>query len=307
MKKGFLLLAVLGCCGGWLAAQEIHVTGQQVPAAASFAQPYDVRFELSHTPGYAVALDTEHLPKDFDLLQASSQTLSPGTAAYDLRFLPFTLGKSTFTAVTFTLQGPSGEKALAQGTSRPQAVEIKPVQFFKEKTLRDIRPPYIPGNGWIWLLCVLILGLVVYFAWRFGRKLRTAPAAGLPGEPDTRPADEIALSKIQILLQSGLWERAEYKLFYLELGDILREYFWRRFGLDVSANTSVELLRRARKLPVMQPLLPALRGYLDEADLVKFARAIPTETQMHAQVQTLQQLVRRTSPRPVELKEAPHD
>lgn len=306
MKK-WLLLLIAFSCGGWLAAQEIHVTAQQVPAEASFAQPYDVRFKLSHTPGYAVELDTEHLPADFDLLQASSQTLSPGTAAYDLRFLPFALGKSTFTAVTFTLQEAPGGKTLAQGTSQPQPVEIKPVQFFKEKTLRDIRPPYIPGNGWIWLLCAVVLGLIIYFARRFWRDVHTAQAAGLPEEQDTRPADEIALSKIQILLQSGLWERAEYKLFYLELGDILREYFWRRFGLDVSADTSVELLRRARKLPVMQPLLPALRGYLDEADLVKFARVIPTEPQMHAHVQTLQQLVRQTSPQPVELKESAHD
>ncbi len=305
MKKWLLLLAALGC-GGGLAAQEIHITAQQVPQETSFAQPYDVRFELSHTPGYAVALDTERLPEEFDLLQASSQTLSPGTASYDLRFLPFTLGKSTFT-VTFTLQAQPGGEALAQAASQPQTVEIKPVKFFKEKTLRDIRPPYIPASYWIWLLCAGVLGLVIYFVRRFCKRLHAAQAARLAEVQDTRPADEIALSKLQILLQSGLWEKAEYKLFYLELSDILREYFWRRFGLDVSADTSVELLRRARKLAVLQPLLPALRGYLDEADLVKFARAIPTEPQMQAHVHFLQQLVRQTSPQPAELKEGPHD
>ncbi len=282
-------------------AQEISFTAQTMPDRVSFAQPFDASFEIAYTPGYILELDRDELPEGFELTRSEKRPLSPGTAAYDVTLMPFTLGPSTFT-VTFLLKDQEGGRTLAQASSDTKTLSVQPVQYFKEKTLRDIRPPYIPSNRLIWLLCALVLALIVYFARRWWRDVREDRAL-LRAERDTRPADIIALSKIQILLQSGLWEKAEYKLFYSELDAILREYFWRRFGLDVSSDTSAELLRRARNVKELGPLLAALKEYVQSSDLVKFARLIPPAELMRRDVHNVQTLVKQTAPRPAETKE----
>ncbi len=283
------------------AARRISLTAQHIPQQASFANAFDVRFELAYEPGYVTELDKETLPEGFKLTAEKQEKLSPGTVAYQLTFLPFTLGVSTFTAVSFDLKEQSGGRTLAQVASEAQKIEVHPVNYFKEKTLRDIRPPYIPSSWLIWLLCLIVLGLIIYFLRRFYLETR-ARRMEIKQAVDNRPADVIALSKIEALLQSGLWEKAQYKVFYIELGDILREYFWRRFHQDVSSDTSAELLRRARKIPQLTPLFAKLREYLNSSDLVKFAKVIPSQDTMQQDVNTVREIVRETSPR--ELKEA---
>ena len=284
------------------AGSRINLTAQQVPQQTSFAAAFDTRFELSHTPGYVVELDKETLPEGFELTAEKQEKLSPGTVAYDLTFMPFTLGVSTFTAVTFNLKEQTGGQTLASARSEQVQIDVKPVKYFDEQTLRDIRPPYIPSSLLIWLLCLLVLGLIIYFAWYFYKEIQTR-ARELSHAQDNRPADEIALSKIEALLQSGLWERAQYKMFYIELGDILREYFWRRFKQDVSSDTSAELLRRARRIPQLKNLLLPLREYLNSSDLVKFAKVIPAQQTMRQDVGTVQKLVKETTPRPEQAQE----
>ncbi len=280
----------------------LAIIAQDIPAETPFAAPFDVHFEMAHTPGQVVELNKETLPQNFELTAEKNQALSPGTVAYDLTFVPFTLGVSTFTAVQFDLKEQAGGKTLFSAQSEEKQIDVKPVSYFKEKTLRDIRPPYIPTNLLIWLMVLIVLGLIVYFARRFWKDAR-ARHIQLKAVQDNRPADVIALSKIETLLQSGLWEKAQYKLFYIELGDILREYFWRRFHQDVSSDTSAELLRRARKTPQLAPLLQVLREYLNSSNLVKFAKVVPSQDTMHQDVNAVQTLVKKTSPQAVELKE----
>ena len=279
------------------AGNTLSLTAQHIPQQTPFAAVFDTRFELAHTPGYVVELDKETLPEGFELTAEKKETLSPGTVAYDLTFMPFTLGPSTFTAVTFNLKNQTGGRTLTAAQSEQVQIDVQPVKYFDEQTLRDIRPPYIPPSLFIWLLCLLVLGLIIYLAWYFYKELQTR-ARELAQAQDNRPADIIALSKIEALLQSGLWERAQYKMFYIELGDILREYFWRRFRQDVSSDTSAELLRRARKIPQLKNLLLPLREYLNSSDLVKFAKAIPSQQTMQQDVGVVQKLVKETAPRP---------
>jgi len=305
MKKYFLLLISCFILSATLFAQSLELTGQNIAEEASFAQPFEVRFELSYPPDTQVILDKNSLPTDFALAKENAEIPTPGTITYDLTFLPFTLGPSTFTAVNFFLQNKQGE-TIGQTVSQAVAVEVQPVQFFKDKEMRDIRPPYIPGS---WLLLILgivllalLIAMIIYLAHRRKQHIQKTSQ-----EQDNRPADVIALSKLNLLLQSGLWEKAQYKLFYIELGEILREYFWRRFRLDVSADTSTELLRRTRSVPELAPLYAQLRDYLKSSDLVKFAKYIPDADTMQKDVNIVQKTIQQTAPVPLaatETKEA---
>ena len=305
MKK-YLILPLLFSCFSTLAwAQEINILSEQIPQQTTFAKPFDVRFEVGHTTGYVVEVEKKSLPANFELIQEEIKPLSPATQAYDFTFIPFTLGVSTFTAVTFQLKESAGGKVLAEAQTEVKNITVQPVKFYDEKTLRDIRPPYIPASLLIWLLCALAAIILFWTIKHFYRTVKEDHLA-LKAQQDNRPADVIALSKIQLLLQSGLWEKKQYKLFYIELGEILKEYFQRRFSLDVSSDTSAELLRRAKTVPELTRMLMPLREYLTSSDLVKFAQVVPSADAMQKDVQAVQDLVRETTPKPIITKEEPH-
>ena len=291
MKKTvFFLLFLAGTLP--LAAQEISVVEKHAPQTVPFAQPFALQFILSHTPGYEVTVNEESLSGDFEITQVSSSDNSPGTITYDFTALPFTLGKTTFT-VTFELTQDG--KPFAD-TQQEVFIEVPRAKTFDDPNLREIRPPHIP-SGWLtWLLAAILLGSLIYVWYYWYKRLHQRALAVLP-QQDTRPGNVIALSKIDALLDSGLWENQQYKLFYITLSDILREYLWRQFHIDASADTTAELLRRVKNMPQMSSLMYQLRDFLSSGDLVKFAKAIPSEQIRDKDVKLLREIIVETAPK----------
>ena len=292
MKKIFLLLGILTIAPLYAHAQEISIAEARAAQSVPFAQPFALQFVLSHTPGYEININQESLSKDFEITQINTISNSPGTQTYDLTALPFVLGKSTFT-ITFELMQDG--KAVAQ-TQESVNIKITRAETFNDQNLREIRSPRIP-SGWLaWLLGILCLGILIYI-WRYWyKKLHERPHAVLQ-EQDTRPGNVIALSKIDALLDSGLWENQQYKLFYITLSDILREYLWRQFGVDASADTTAELLRRVKNMPQMAHFMYQLKDFLSSGDLVKFAKAVPSEQIRDKDVKLLREFIMETAPK----------
>ncbi len=291
MRKTIFLLLVLFSVTFSVHAQEISVTDAQVPQKAAFAQPFEAVYTLSHSPDYDVAVDEKTLPADFEITQAVFTRQTPQSGQYRFTVLPFTLNKSTFT-LTFLLQ-QNGQTA-AQVTNE-QPIEIARVPTFNDKKLREIRAPRIPFSWLPWMILAAFIAGIIYLIKRLTRKPAEKPLA-VRFAPDNRPCDEIALSQIDALLDSGLWERKEYKVFYITLSDILREYLWRRFQADTSADTSVELLRRVKHIPALQPFLPKLKEFLNSSDLVKFAKLEPEEPARNRDIGQLREIVQGTAP-----------
>ena len=291
MKKS-IFLSIFLLATSAAAAQEINVVERRAPQAVPFAQPFALQFILSHTPGYEVTLDEDSLSKDFEITQLSSSENSPGTVSYDVTAQPFILGKSTFT-VTFNLV--QNGKTFA---SAPEEIfiDVARAKTFNDPNLREIRSPHIPASWLMWLLALLLLAALGYTGYYWYRRLHErARRVDIP--EDTRPGNVIALSKIDALLDSGLWENQQYKLFYITLSDILREYLWRQFHIDASADTSAELLRRVKAMPQMAPLMYQLREFLSSGDLVKFAKAIPNEQIRDKDVTALRKIIVETAPK----------
>ncbi len=282
---------------------EIALTEQNVPKEAVFAQPVEISFSFSHTPGYRVEIDKNTLPKDFEFSALSGTAGSPGTFTYTLTAFPFALKEAALTPVTFLLNNAEGQTAARVQTDEAK-ITVTKAKTFQDNNLREIRDPQAPYAWfkWVWLA----LALAALFAgWRYWKN-KQPKALRLEDAPDNRPCDEIALSKLDALVQSGLWERREYKIFYLTLTDILREYLLRRFQIDTSADTSAEMLRRvkARGQEQLTPLLPKLRVFLTSSDLVKFARAVPPEELRNRDVNVVREVVDSTAERGQELAPA---
>ena len=291
MKKlGFVFLIILA---GPLVAQELQLAEEHFPQTADFGKPFQAQFVLSHAPGAKVEINPESLSKEFPVTAQTKEDSSPATTVYDLTVLPLTLNASTFT-ITFDLLGGNEPEQL----KKEYPITVKEVSIFKDKKFREIRDPHLPWSWLTWLLIFALLAALLYAFYKWQNRAQKTAQNKLAVLQDTRPAHEIAFSQINALIDSGLWENKQYKVFYLTLSDILREYLWRRFALDVSADTSVELLRRAKKTAQLEPLLPKLRAFLTTGDLVKFAKAVPSEQERNQNILDLEEIVKQTTPKP---------
>jgi hypothetical protein len=151
---------------------------------------------------------------------------------------------------------PKNEEALAKATLH----DIKgPVAV-----PRDYRPLGYAAAG---LAAVIGLGFGLYRLLNRSRRIVQPPA---------RPAHEIALEALVRLRGARLLEEGRHEEFYVQLSAIVRTYLEQRFTLRAPEMTTEEFLQAAqrnRQLPVEHR--GSLTQFLNEADLVKFARYVP--------------------------------
>ena len=162
--------------------------------------------------------------------------------------------------------------------TEPMALNI--VQPFEVDTtlaitdIKDIEKAPIWWWGiirWI-LLGLLIAGLCVggYYLWRWLESKRKP--AEEPVDPDLlRPADEVALEKLDEIKAQKIWKDGKVKEYQTELTDVVREYIGRRFEVHSTEKTSDETLREMKPL-IEKDLYTRLSKMLQLADLVKFAK-----------------------------------
>ena len=137
---------------------------------------------------------------------------------------------------------------------------------------------------WV-LLSIAIAGVGVggyYLITYLRRRTGNANETMTPIEP-LRPADEVALEKLDIIREQKIWQTGQIKEYHTQLTDVVREYIARRFDVSSTEQTSDETLRAMRPLLNNQKeLYEQLRKMLTLADLVKFAKwsATPDENEL---------------------------
>jgi hypothetical protein len=159
--------------------------------------------------------------------------------------------------------------------------------------VRDIKPPVeVPRDyrplwwGGAVLLLLGLLGVGLY--WILNRK------RGEGVEP-LRPADEVAQEAFLRLRAARLIEKGRYEEYYVRLSAIVRRYLEGRFGLKAPEMTTEEFLQIAQRNPTLAAAQRSSLGhFLSEADLVKFARHVPTDEDAERAYSAARQFVETT-------------
>jgi len=163
--------------------------------------------------------------------------------------------------------------------------------------IKGLKPQIYFGSQFPWLY-VLIAAVVLaaFGVWIWKRRKKSEAAA--EAEPvDTRPPWVIADEAMRKLRESDLLARAEFKLFYLRLTEILRAYIEPRFGIDALDRTTSELRVELRRISLGDHHYDLLFGLFDSADLVKFAKFKPDVSQAESDFQRGWQFVQGTGER----------
>ena len=183
--------------------------------------------------------------------------------------------------------------------------------------IKDIEKAPIWWWGIIrWILSVLGLVLLVGLCFWLWRKLdgKFIKKEDAPEPEVLRPADEVALEKLDEIKAQKIWKDGKVKEYQTELTDVVREYISRRFDVQSTEKTSDETLRELKPILVNgglingdaslngggKELYEKLRKMLQIADLVKFAKWHTTPDENESALSTAYEFVQST-------KEVPSD
>ena len=150
--------------------------------------------------------------------------------------------------------------------------------------IRDIKGFVPVPHGWLWLALLGSALLILLLFWWFKRR---KPVVAIPVIPPFSPL-EIALAALQKLKAANL----PVEKFYTQLSDIVRQFIEGRYGLRAPERTTEEFLAEAR-LPEQYMVL--LQTFLQEADLVKFARHRPGADDMARALSAAEKFVRESA------------
>lgn len=188
----------------------------------------------------------------------------------------FTTGDYQIPPITIKYSSATGEL----GSITTDAIQIKVNSLLTGEEGEDIKPLRGPKDFEskipIWMIAAgaaLLVGILVF--WYLYR--RASKPIDLGGEPeDNRLPWEIALEELNALKASDLVAKGEYKLYYLRLSEIFRAYLERRYGIAALERTTYEIIGEFRGLALDKQEEEIIHRFLDECDLVKFAKYDPT-------------------------------
>jgi hypothetical protein len=205
----------------------------------------------------------------------------------DYLFLKYEYVISVFDTGTFTIPPFPVAYFPADSMGAYKIIEASPVNIYvrsvitdDQRELRDIRPPVSIPFDYVFLFSMLAVVILLVLAGYFGYILykRRKEKGFLFRAPEPpRPAHEVALQAIDLLLKRNLLEQGAHKEFYSELSEIIRRYIEGRYFVPALEETSYEILQEIREQDIADELVRLLDEFLTISDLVKFARYIPDQ------------------------------
>lgn len=167
--------------------------------------------------------------------------------------------------------------------TNPVPINFRSVLAEGDESFRPLKPIFEFARAWWpYLLGLLILAVAGYYLYQYYLKKqqeeKPEPQATFTPTPFVNPLKEFRKS-IKQLENAELNNREDFKAFYIDLGDAIRQYYESLYNLPALESTSRELLTMLKNGSIDENLIADTRAVLQEADMVKFAKFSPTVKQ----------------------------
>lgn len=203
----------------------------------------------------------------------------------------------------FAFAATNGNKTDSIFTN-PLFVRVERPEVDTTQAIRDIKSALeIPFDWREYLPHILIgfsaVGLIalgVFFLLRYIRKRREAQAnVPVYVEPPLPPSAR-ALNALHELEEKQLWQRGKNKEYFTELTDILRDYIRDIYQVNAPEMLTDEILQHLKFKEIEGGARQTLKAILELADMVKFAKVIPTTTENQESLNSAKRFVEETAP-----------
>ncbi len=170
-----------------------------------------------------------------------------------------------------------GDSTLKFTFSNSVTFSIHRMDVSMKEEIKDIKPPIRLFN-YLFLIYIgiaLVILIIGYFVYR--RYFKNKPQPEIKVKIEKNPLHQITLRKLNQLEREELWQKGFLKDYHSKITDIIREYFEKQFGIPALERTTTESLRLLRQHPKGIKVLDTTSQFLNNADLVKFAKYAPVE------------------------------
>ncbi|MFH1196176.1 MAG: hypothetical protein V1720_10710 [bacterium] len=178
------------------------------------------------------------------------------------------------------------------------SIVVSTLEVNLQKEIQDVKAPIkIPMNWWfiiILALIIIVLAAAGYFGYRYYQKKKSGQI--ITKKIIILPPHKIALKELFELEEKKLWQQGKIKEYHSDVTGIIRKYFEGRFKIAALEMPSSELLDQMRSVPEAGIIHDKTRDFLNNADMVKFARFQPMPSVNEEMMKQAYEIVNTTKP-----------
>ena len=236
----------------------------------------------------------KHLEVDKpQIKRITSEDTPTGKAHYEVTYplRAFAIGSHTLPPITIKYTSTDGDSGSIQ--TPPYLFEVRSVKPLGTTEMKGIKGPWsVPPNWFLYifaaLLVIVVVGALVFLYLR-----RRAKPIDLQLEvaPQRQP-HEIAYEQLNRIEGMNWVAQGEMKIYHTEISHVIRQYIAARYRIPALELTTQEMLDRLRPENIPQALV---RQFVNNCDLVKFARYSPTKPEAHERMAEARRIIDETT------------
>ena len=295
-----MILGGLVITAGGARDSQLSVQAEAARTVLTIGDPLHFSLTLKYSPD--LKPDSLNLKEKLNKFEVRDSTLTTKTkkkeitTQYKFTLVPWQAGEYEIPSLAINYRDKEGKQKSV--FSDPIKIEVKSVlgQVTDSTDIKGLKAQLDLGRSvWFYLLIALALlalgtALILYLLNR-RKKKATKPEI-------IRTPWEVALEELQNLLQAHRLGRIPVKEYYFRLTEILRGYLERRFGIPLLESTTQEIRAQLERDYLNPESKKSLLQFLEQSDLIKFAKVQPETPRLTSDWELAYQIVRETIPMP---------
>jgi aspartate carbamoyltransferase regulatory subunit len=145
----------------------------------------------------------------------------------------------------------------------------------------------------MWVAIGTVVIAAAIWGWLRYKKIKAGKVIAAP--EIILPAHVVALTALNELDKKQLWQKGMVKEYHSEITEIIRAYFERKFDLRALELTTTEVNLQLREKSGAAKIIDITNDFLNNADLVKFAKFKPENSVNQEMMKQALEIVNITS------------